>query len=102
MTDNPCNCSTCTTHDFPENGCELKHCHLSDDEKELIRLVGCLSHPQSREYLMKPVIEELDQLLTMNVLEYQTNPDSHQKERSGAYSKAFNRAISLIKNGVDK
>ena len=56
MTEKP-NCSTCphfrTTHHG--NECAESRTYLPLPAKALIEHVGCLSHPNAREYLMAPV-----------------------------------------------
>jgi len=62
MTEKP-NCSTCphfrTTHHG--NECAESRTYLPLPAKALIEHVGCLSHPNAREYLMAPVIKELEE-----------------------------------------
>ena len=92
MSDNPCNCSTCTV---PKNVTYPKWCPVIEEwiapnypEKIFIlRKCGCLSRPGAREWLMAPVIAELERIeddIFIGVFE------------RGAYRKA----ISLIKKGV--
>lgn len=52
------NCSTCKYYE--DCDCSLYNFRLMSYEEALIERIGCLSHPQAREYLMKDVIEELE------------------------------------------
>jgi hypothetical protein len=91
MSDNPCNCSTCTV---PKNVTYPKWCPVIEEwiapnypEKIFIlRKCGCLSRPGAREWLMKDVIEELERLSNQNV--------------GSQYRYALTEAISLIRDGV--
>ena len=59
---------------------------------EYTKLCGCLYHPGAREYLMAPVIKELEQLQSTVYEDY--------GGRNARY--AYENAITLIKNGVDR
>ena len=92
MSDKP-NCSTC-----PEwkGQYDVPFCKYWDTKipitkygLDLISHIGCLSHPQAREYLNKEVIAELEQLHQLAV-EWKDMP------RRLAYVKA----IILIRGGV--
>ena len=105
MTPHPCRCETCSRTD-----CEVTVYNESDDGRytkipitfnpkdpcestlwfvQGIALVGCLSHPQAREYLMADVIAELQHLA-----------DNGYKDSMGyAVSDAYKLAIVIIKGG---
>ena len=100
MTNNPCNCSTCsiahvadaTTHVY---FCRVQKRWIFELQFDYIKISGCLDHPQAREYLMKDVITELkhqscDQSGWLSLDEY-----------NGAEI-AFKRSIALIRDGVKK
>jgi len=89
MSDKP-NCSTCDHKD--NDWCEDLNRILTWHEKSLISEVGCMLHPQAREYLMKEVIAELERRINScqdNLME-------------NAFCYAYNEAINLIrgKGGV--
>ena len=68
---------------------------LYNNEYDLIAIVGCLSHPKAREYLMAPVIAELERLESLHDIN-----KTDDKEEIGL-SIAYGVAISLIRNGCD-
>ena len=89
MTEKP-NCGNCPFCDRDTGTWD--YCNEGDfaidplETKEKIEIVGCLSHPGAREYLMDPVIKELERLSNQNV--------------GSSYKYALTEAIALIKNGV--
>jgi hypothetical protein len=108
MTDNPCNCSTCTV---PKNIEYPKWCPVIEEwvapnypEKTFIlRKCGCLSHHGVRKYLMAPVIAELERQATE--LESREPFIGTRMECEGlrnmyAMASGMRRAISLIRDGV--
>jgi hypothetical protein len=63
-------------------------------DKTMIDIVGCLSHPQAREYLMKDVIKELEE--SIKLCESDTPCDSKRTLEAAGYR----YAITLIRDGV--
>ena len=62
----------------------------------------CLEHPRIREHLMKDVIEELERLKEKHRVDcFDYGMSKEQHEDHGQYL-AYNYAISLIKNRVEK
>ena len=61
------NCPTCPLmkewyHKVPEFlYCTSRNEEISPSEQQLISKVGCLSHPNAKEWLMADVIEELEE-----------------------------------------
>ena len=98
MSDKP-SCETCTN----VNRSRLKLCantnyyctvisdFISYDDESMIKKVGCASHPQAREWLMKDVIEELQRQKTVCANYFSFNREA-----------ALEEAIALIKEGVKK
>jgi len=99
MTDKP-NCSTCLHHTI-QNG-EDHHCikyrngssyrWIPNDEYETISVIGCLSHPGAREWLMKDVIAYMEQFLVSN----ENTPFDRYEWCDRAKSAMAKEAISLI------
>ena len=102
MTEKP-NCSNCP-HRKPAkegyyqkmNHCEILGLHFeypitcSENPMWILQEVGCLSHPQAQEYLMAPVIAELERKRDRRaefIYESSTNP----------MVAAYDEAINLIK-----
>jgi len=99
MSDKP-NCSTC-----PEwkGQYDVPFCKYWDTKipitkygLDLISHIGCLSHPQAREYLMREVIAELEETIKCN----------SRWEKPEPYYLGVNagckEAIALIQDGVKK
>ena len=101
MTEKP-NCSNCPSCDRDTGTWD--YCNEGDfaidplETKEKIGIVGCLSHPGAREYLMAPVIAELERLQSI-IIENNTVYEDYGG-RNARY--AYENAITLIKNGVDR
>ena len=92
MTDKP-DCSTCNGLQFSANS-EMEWCAKTGETldcflKKWVENHGCSLHPSAREYLMKDVIEELEEYKNVS------NGDETPYD-------AYTTAISLIKNGVIK
>ena len=86
MTEKP-TCQTCTLKPCPHFSEMVHENDTAYFIMDIIRKVGCLSHPGAREYLMKDVIEKLGRAIkTCDV------PDKED---------AYDYAIYLIRNGVD-
>ena len=100
MTEKP-NCSTCphfrTTHHG--NECAESRTYLPLPAKALIEHVGCLSHPNAREYLMAPVIKELERKRTKAQKEITREFLEQDTYREGIV-KMCGEAIILIRDGV--
>lgn len=69
--------------------CTKRQDFISYDEEDLIKKVGCLSHPQAWEYLTRDVVEELE-------LQKYIKPFD---EESRVWNEAMDMAIALIKGG---
>jgi len=89
MTDKP-TCGNCPHRkvfaDDGSVGCKMSDTYLPLQAEALIEYVGCLSHPDAKQYLMRDVIEELERLedgLLTSVFE----------------RTAYRKAISLIRAG---
>lgn len=106
MTDQKPNCSTCPHKEEVMNygfgrsrpRCEitkwfLDACSPTTVEHDFIDKVGCMSHPQAREYLMKDVLEELEREKTVNRI--------NGNVWCNGYDDALKLAIALVK-GVKK
>jgi len=95
MTENP-NCSNCP-HKVKKNHHILPHCTKNGltittiYQDEVISPIGCLSHPGAREYLMAPVIVELERLSALC-----DTRTGFQDQQTG-----YDRAIALIRGGVN-
>jgi hypothetical protein len=87
MTDNPCNCSTCPYK--KDYSCKFG---IADMTAGFTKVTGCFYHPQAREYLMAPVIEELDRLKF----------ESGTSEWRDGFNAGIRARITLIKEGVKK
>jgi len=59
MTEKP-TCQTCTLKPCPHFSEMVHENDTAYFIMDIIRKVGCLSHPGAREYLMAPVIKELE------------------------------------------
>jgi hypothetical protein len=101
MTDIP-HCSTCPHKRITHHGneCKVSSTFLPLPAESLIAYVGCLSHPDARAYLMADVIEELTTLLDIARLETIDNTAYPLRLRRKGEVRAYEVAISLIKNGV--
>lgn len=100
MTDKP-SCETCSkraTDICPLSTVANNIGRHGDYERivSVFRIVGCASHSQAREYLMEPVIEELDRIKTPESKSY----DEYNGGVDYGFEIACERAIALIKNGV--
>lgn len=94
MTDHKPNCSTCTRGETNPNDdfwCGVRKDWLDCTEIDHIAVVGCLSHPDAKAWLMRDVIEELETRKT-------------QKNRFGDQRMvpAYQEAITLIRDGVKR
>lgn len=88
MTDKP-NCSTCAFATLYKQEPEFASCSIVGHIvviKDIIKH-GCISHPQAREYLMAPVITELEQI---------SLPDNPFHDDEG-FEYGIKKAIALIK-----
>lgn len=110
MTDQKPNCSTCDKR--KKMGCPIQeevnyfkikeYVTVPTGWETVVSAVGCLSHPDAREYLMKDVLKELERKLKRE----QKNPSftgfidcdaAHSARCSELYE-----TILLIKKGVKK
>ena len=92
------NCGNCSYHEI-QNG-EDHHCKkhprgnyarwIPHDEYETISVIGCLSHPDARAYLMRGVIEELVGIASV----YRNEIDD--------CANGIEKAIDIITNEVEK
>jgi hypothetical protein len=94
MTDQKPNCRTCNLIPCP---------YIAELERESdtaffifdqIEKVGCLSHPQAREYLIKDVVEDLEQQVF--------DIESFAEDGDSARAEGIKQAIALIKEGVKR
>jgi hypothetical protein len=63
-------------------------------EPDTVEKCGCLSHPDARAWLMGDVIKELEQLYE----EETTHSSSYSEGKADGYD----RALTIIKDGVTK
>ena len=92
------NCPFCDRDTGTWDYCNEKDFAIDPLEtKEKIELVGCLSHPGAREYLMAPVIKKLEERIDMFSKEAVAKDNYCLSYRAAGLAEA----ISLIKNGVD-
>lgn len=95
MTDNPCNCSTCSTikcYHHPNHWKTTSQCWSRNDHAkvwEFTKEHGCISHPKAREYLIKGVIEELE-----------NRAMGADAEEDYVAQSLYSEAIALIKEGA--
>jgi hypothetical protein len=76
------------------NECDILG-YLSNDTQELIKKIGCLSHPGAREWLMRDAIEKLEQDVRYHDIRGNiTNPNFHDGIVVGC-----EKALALIKGG---
>lgn len=102
--DHPCNCSTCN-HKHKLDDCPMfsspyyvgigAYPSLLSD---ITCRIGCFWHPQAREWLMKPEIEELEREISKASKEI-----THEFLEQDTYREGIvwmgKKAITLIKNG---
>lgn len=97
-TENPCSCATCNNWDdsvdLRHTQCKLANCDLEGEDLSFIKKIGCLSHPQAREYLMKDVINEMKDRRDM-ILRV---PDDFAQ----GYKDAVEEIIVLIQDAVKR
>jgi hypothetical protein len=86
MTDQKPNCSTCTLKDCPDDIPADDFGASGEESVNLLKKVGCISHPDARAYLMADVIEKL-------LMAIQTCDEPAKEE-------AYEYAITLIRDGV--
>jgi len=102
MTEKP-NCGNCPFCDRDTGTWD--YCNEGDfaidplETKEKIEIVGCLSHPGAREYLMAPVIKELERKRTKAQKEITREFLEQDTYREGIV-KMCGEAIILIRDGV--
>lgn len=109
MTDNPCNCSNCPhaqnlgDDETPAMYCTeaSKHNYIMECDYEDTQLRGCMWHPGAREWLMRDVVKELEQIDLL--VPYPQYPHLDLSE-SLAYIPALNcvrihEIIALIRGG---
>jgi hypothetical protein len=83
------NCGNCPN--FKDDDCSLLNEWLSGDELGMTLKIGCLSHPNTRAYLMAPVIAELER----RVIKCGLHEDYNKAE-------TYNKAIKFIRDGVKR
>ena len=88
------NCSTCTLKECPDDTPMDDFGASGEESVKLLKNVGCLSHPNAREYLMQDVVKELNQR--------EHNLGMHLTEREKGKCDGYNEAIALIRDGVKK
>jgi hypothetical protein len=95
MTDNPCNCSNCSTEQcgFNPKCTAITNAVFKSNMKTIhwfTKIWGCTRHPQMREYLMEDMIVELERRINScqdNLME-------------NAFSYAYYEVITLIRGGT--
>lgn len=100
MTPHPCRCETCShlkKHEIHNLYCELSGRKTPHGTLFIERVaeLGCLSHPQAREYLMREVVEELERKAD----KLKDEAYEHQDYMRSARAVGIEIAIALIKGG---
>ena len=95
MTEKP-TCQTCTLKPCPHFSEMVHENDTAYFIMDIIRKVGCLSHPGAREYLMKDVIEELEERIDMFSKEAAAKDNYCLSYRAAGIAEA----ITLIRDGV--
>jgi hypothetical protein len=103
MTIKDLNCSTCPDG-FPcgITGVRLAFIKKSSALRILTETSGCIYHPRMKEWIMQDELKELERLKEghrVNCFDYGMSKEQH--EDNGQYL-AYNHAINIIKNGVEK
>jgi len=79
------NCENCPYFPDDDMRCPIEYSTDQNYAERTTTMTGCLYHPGAREYLMAPVIAELERLSKQNV--------------GTQYRHALEEAIALLKGG---